>query len=312
VHHDQRADEPGADAPTGLVDVLQLVVLVQELDAESLGELLAEVVGGAGLQGALVAHHSLDGVAGQGAGELLRHALLAGDDRHRHLGLGKFLIYIQHAQGLFHSLLGRGMGGVPLLPEELRGAQEEPRAHLPAHDIGPLVDEDGQVTPGAYPLGVHGVDNGLGGRAHHQRLLQLFAAAVRDHGQLRGETLHVLGLFAQVAFRDQEGEIGIDMAGGLEAAVQRLLDVFPQGIAVRPDDHASFDRRVIGQLGLQDDVGVPARIIFTAGGDFLCHVPLLKLSPYASDGLDAMGERARRREGVTGPAPHPGPRTHRH
>ena len=51
--------------------------------------------------------------------------------------------------------------------------------------------------------------------------------------------------------------------------VQRLLNVLPQRPAVRPDDHAAAHRRVIGQLGFQNQLVVPLRKIFRARGKFL-------------------------------------------
>ena len=54
----------------------------------------------------------------------------------------------------------------------------------------------------------------------------------------------------------------------LEALVEQALDVLPDRVAVRPDDHAALDRRVVGQLGAADDVEIPARKIFGARRDF--------------------------------------------
>ena len=62
-----------------------------------------------------------------------------------------------------------------LLPEELGGAQEQPRAHLPADDVGPLVDQDRQIAIRLHPLGVHGADDRFAGGPHDQRLFQLAA-----------------------------------------------------------------------------------------------------------------------------------------
>ena len=49
----------------------RLVVLAGEGDVKGLGEAVAEVVAGAGLEGLAVVHHALDGVGRLGAGELL-------------------------------------------------------------------------------------------------------------------------------------------------------------------------------------------------------------------------------------------------
>jgi hypothetical protein len=98
------------------------------------------------------------------------------------------------------------VGGVALLPEELARAQEDPRAQLPAHHVGPLVEQQRQVAVAAHPLGHELADHGLAGGAHHDRLGELLAAAVGDHGQLRREALDVLGLAAQVALGMKSGK----------------------------------------------------------------------------------------------------------
>ena len=55
-------------------------------------------------------------------------------------------VHVEHAHRLLARLgLGR-VDRVALLPEELRRAQEEARAHLPPDDVRPLVDEDGQIA----------------------------------------------------------------------------------------------------------------------------------------------------------------------
>ena len=156
--------------------------------------------------------------------------------------------------------------GVPFLPEELGRAQERPRHLLPADDVGPLVDEDGQVAPRLDPLRVHRADDGFGRRPDDQPLLELLVAAVRDPRHLRREALDVLRLLHQQAFGNEQREVRVDVPGRLEAAVERLLDQLPDGVAVRPDHHAALDRRVVGQLGAADDVEVPAREVLATAG----------------------------------------------
>ncbi len=98
-----------------------------------------------------------------------------------------------------------------LLPEEFGGAQEEPRAHLPAHHIGPLVDLQRQVAVALDPAGKGVADDGFRGRPHDQRLFQLgvriglqlavdqLQPVMGDDRHLLGETLHVLGFLGEEA-----------------------------------------------------------------------------------------------------------------
>ena len=178
-------------------------------------------------------------------------------------------------------VLGR-VGGVALLPEELGGAEEEARAHFPAHHVGPLVHQQRQVAVALDPVLVGLPDDGLRRRADDELLLELgvrvhdhalavgivLEAVVGHHRTLLGEAFHVGRLLAQVAFRDEQREVRIDMAGVLEHAVQHVLHALPDGKAVGLDDHAALDVAVLGEVGLDDNLIVPLGIVLVAGGQF--------------------------------------------
>ena len=164
------------------------------------------------------------------------------------------------------------MGSVPLLPQELGGAQKQPRPHLPAHHVRPLVDEEGQVPVGADPFGVQVADDGLRGGAHYQWLLQLLPPSVGHHRELGRKTLDVFRLLPDEGVRDEQREVGVLVPGFLEPSVQGGLDVLPQGIAVGADDHAPPDRGVVGELGPPDDLGVPLGEVLAAWRYRVCHL----------------------------------------
>src|SRR6185437_2709462 len=71
------------------------------------------------------------------------------------------------------------------------------------------------------------------------------------------------------ALGDEEREVGVDVAGLLDAAVQVGLDRLPYGVAVGADDHAALHGAVVGHLGLQDHVEIPLREVLAAGRDLL-------------------------------------------
>ena len=87
------------------------------------------------------------------------------------------------------------------------------------------------------------------------------------HGTLFGETFHVLSLFREIAFWDEQGEVGILHTGCFEARIECLLDAFPDGIAVRLDHHTSAHRRLFGEISFHDKFVVPARIVHAAFGE---------------------------------------------
>ena len=285
VRHDHSADHAGAHAPRGGVAQPELAALRGVLDAEGPGEVRAHVVRRAGLQRPPVAHHRLDRVGPLGAGEPLARRLLARDHRHGGHVPGHLLVEIEREQGLPHGVRLIGVRGVTLLPQELGGAQEHPRPQLPADHVGPLVEQHRQVPVRADPLGHHLADDRLRGRPDDQRLLELLAAGVGDHRQLRRETLDVLGLALQVALRDQQREVGVDVTGLLDPPVDVGLQQLPHPVSVRADHHRAPDRAAVDQLGLEDDLVVP-------GGEVLA---LRGHSAFIVRHTQRIGDRARRR-----------------
>jgi hypothetical protein len=269
VGHDQRAHEPGGHAPRRIPDVVELARRGLEGDLEGTGEILPQVVAGARLQRLVVLHQGFAAVGPEGAREALAVGLAPGDDRHRHPLLHERAIHAEHPQRLFFGFGLGGMGRVPLLPQELGRPEEEPGAELPAHHVGPLVDQEREVAVALDPLGVHRVDDRFRRRPDDQRLLQLLPAAVRHHGGLGREAFHVLRLAREEALGNEERKVRVLVAGLLEHDVERALHLLPDGVAVGPDDHAAPDRAVVGQLGFHDQLVVPGAEVRGAGREGL-------------------------------------------
>ena len=266
VHHDNRPDKARGKAPGRGPAELQGAFAVEIADGEGLGEILAEIVRSARLQRFAVAHHGLDGVGLVGAGETLGRGLAAGDDRDRRFIHGEVGVDVEHLARFGFGFIERGVGGVALLPVKFQRAQKEFGTQFPAHHAVPLVDEHRQVAIGLNPLGVSVADDGFGRRTDHQRLFKLFAAADGDYGEFGRKAGDVRLLFFNEAFRNQKRKRGVHVAGGLEAFVERLLNVFPQRPPVRANDHAAAHRRVIGEFSLQDELVIPFREVFGARG----------------------------------------------
>ena len=161
------------------------------------------------------------------------------------------------------------MGGMAFLPEELGGAEKQARAHLPPHDIRPLIHQNGKVAVALHPLGEHRVDDRLGGGAKHQWLLELFATRVRDHGRFRRKAFHVLRFLLQERFRNEQRKIRILMARRLELVVERALHALPDPIAVGANDHAALHGRIVRQLAAQHHLVVPRAEVRGARREFL-------------------------------------------
>ena len=283
VAHDQRADQPRAHAPARGPHELFSTLAGLVLHFEGLGEVLTQVVARARLQRLVVLHHAFDGERLHRAGETLAGRLGAAHHRHRQNVFGEPAVALEHLEGFLAGLLGGGVGGVPLLPQEFGGAQEQARAHFPAHDVGPLVDQHRQIAVALDPLAVRIPDDRLAGGPDDQLFLQLrrrighhgdlavhldrLQARVRDDSAFLGEALHVLGFLGQEALRNEQREVGVDVAQLLEAVVQPALHHLPDAVAVGPDDHAAAHRAVFGQFGGLDHVQVPAGVVDAALGN---------------------------------------------
>ena len=269
VGHNDGADEPGRRAPAGLEGILQGIVPAGERHVIGAGELVAEEVAGAGLQGLVVLHHALDGIGGLGTGEFLLVGLAALHHGHGQRVFAHVGVAVQLLLRLGLGLGGRLVDGVALLPPELAAPQERAGGLLPADDGAPLVVQHGQLTVAVQHVAPVVAEHSLGRGAEGQTLLQLFAAAMGDPGYLRGEAGHQLTLLLQQALGNQHRHGHVHVAGLLELRVHVLLDILPNGIAVRSKDQKALDAGVVHQLRLQADIRIPLGEILLHGGDRL-------------------------------------------
>ena len=177
------------------------------------------------------------------------------------------------------------MGGVPLLPKEFCRPQEQARPHLPTHDVGPLVHQQGQIAVALDPVLVGVPNDGLGRRTHNQLFLQtsvrihdhpfsvgvVLQPVVGHHRALLGEAFHVGGFLAEVALGNEEREVRVHVSGVFEHAVKHVFHALPNGKPVRLDDHAPLHIAVLGEVRLHDEFVVPLAVIIVAGRQFAGH-----------------------------------------
>lgn len=273
---------PGGDAPGAGPRELLGVVPSGKTDVLRFGEVLAQEVGGARLDGLPVLHHGFYSVGLFRSGKAFRFRFFSrdgGDGEHVAL---EFLIHLVHGEGFFNGFLPRFMGGVAFLPQKFRSTQEDAGPHFPAHDVAPLVDFEGEVAVAGRPAREGCADNGfrrgaddegfreLPGRDHvcfsGGFILLGFQPVVGNYGAFRCKAFSMLGFLFQVGDGDEQGEVGIGVAGVLEALVQVLLDEFPDGVAPRLDDHAAAHFGVFRHVGSLDDLLVPLGEVLGAGG----------------------------------------------
>ena len=284
VGHDDAADNAGGHAPGGLEGVLLLVVLVGEGNIELTGKTVAEEVAGAGLKRLLIVHHALDGVGVHRTGKLLLVGLIAPDHRHGKIVLAKIRIHLKLVQGLLPGFLLGGVEGMAFLPQKLSASQKGAGGLFPAEHGAPLVIQHGQIAPGVYNMAPVVAEEGLGGGPDAQALGQLLAAAYSDPGALGGKALHMVLLLLEQALGDEHGHGDVLVSVTLEHSVQLMLNVFPDGVAVRAHNEAALDTGVVHQLSLGAHIGEPLGEIYLHVGDLFnflvfCHNLFLSFSP---------------------------------
>ena len=244
---------------------------------------------GAALQSLAVLHHCLDGIGVEGTSETLCLALDTLHHWNSHTFLGKLGIDFEHLLGTLLCLFACGMSCVALLPKELAGAQKQTSAHLPAHHVAPLVDQQGQVAIGMNPV-LEGVpDDGFGGRTDdeflfesgsgidHYAIVRLIGleAIVRHNGTLLCKAFDMLCLTGEEALGDEQGEVGILHASLLEHIVEGALHLLPDCVTVGLDDHTTANITLLSQVGFHHQFIVPFAIVLTPFCEeiqFFCHI----------------------------------------
>ena len=166
------------------------------------------------------------------------------------------------------------MNGVPFLPQKFPVAQERPGSLLPTQDAAPLIILHGKVPVGLKHMGKMLAEKGLRGRPDGIPFLQLVHTAMGDPRALRGKPFHMILLFLQKAFRNQQGHINIFNALFFEFLVQNILNILPDGIPVGAVNKHALDGRIVDQLCLGAHIGKPLGEIDLHIGDLL-HLFLL-------------------------------------
>ena len=265
--HDEPAHQSRGRTPRCRETQCGLTFFVLKVDVEGPGKVLAEFVRGRHLQRLAVAHHALTGHGVRRTRETLAGRLDTQVRRHRKHLLQEVVVHLEmdlHRVG--RRVGGIGVGGVSFLPEELRGAQEEPGAQFPPHDIRPLVEQQRQVAITLDPLGHEFANHRLGRGTHHDGLGEFFPPGVGHHRQFGTEALHVRGFLREITLGDEEREVRILRARPLDARIDLALHALPDGVAVGANHHRPAHGTIVGHLGLGHDVLVPLGKVFALGG----------------------------------------------
>src|SRR5215468_2474308 len=85
-----------------------------------------------------------------------------------------------------------------------------------------------------------------------------------DDGTFLGEPFYVLGLFGEIAERNEKWKIRVTMSGRAKHRVELMLHVLPNPITPGTNDHAAANITRLGQLGRPHHLLIPFRKIFVA------------------------------------------------
>ena len=245
--------------------ILQFVLFVCILNVECLRKSIAKVVARTGLQCLAVMHQRFDGVGSFCTGEFLFVCLSSFYNRDCQYLLAEICVHIQHLDSSFLSLFGCCMCRMSFLPQELSGAQERSCCFLPANNRTPLIIYFWQISVRLNVFCIKITEQGLRCRTHTQSLLKRFQTAVSYPCNLRCKSFHMIFLFLKKTFRNKHRKIYILYPSLLESSVQLMLNIFPDCITGRFDDHASFYAGVIYQLCFFHYIRIPLCEIFVHG-----------------------------------------------
>ena len=222
--HDQGPHKSGRDTPRACPYVIQDSFFVGKLYFEGLGKILPQEVRCTSLQSFSILHEGFYTISIISPSKAFTLSFMSTNHRDTHIFFYKGSIYIVHFLGFFHSFLTCGMGGMSFLPKKLSGTEEEASAHLPTHNICPLVNEQGKVTVGLYPVLIGVPNNGLTGGANNELFLQFclwiyhkfsflvrvcLEAIVRYYSTLFGKAFGIFFLRLEITFRDENRKISV-------------------------------------------------------------------------------------------------------
>jgi hypothetical protein len=102
------------------------------------------------------------------------------------------------------------VGSVALLPEELSCADKGGWVFkLPSDNVGPLVEQEGQITMAVDPLRKTRVHNGLRSGSDRNRFGKIGLTTFGDPCNFGGETFNVVFFFVQCGFSDEHWEVAV-------------------------------------------------------------------------------------------------------
>ena len=227
-------------------------VAAGKLNTGRLGKILSQKMAGTGLDRLTILDHGLNAQGADRSREPLIGRLLARQNRDSQMLTDKSFIHTQHLLRFSNGFLLGLVSRMAFLPEKFCRPQKQARTHFPTDNIGPLIDQNGQITITLHPAGIGRANNRLRRRPHHQRLCQQcrrrrpqlsvrssLQTMVGHHRTFLGKTLDVRRFLLEITQRNKQREIRILVARLLKQTVQLTLDILPQAVTPWLNHHAA-------------------------------------------------------------------------
>ena len=236
----------------------QLVISACELDTESLGKTVAEIVGSTCLKCLTIVHKCLDSIGSLSACELITVGLSALNYGHSQILLTEVSIAVEHTLCLFDSLLGRSfMDSMTLLPQEFSGTKERTGSLFPSYNAYPLVIQLGQVAVAVYDISIVLAEQSLGSRSYAESVLKLLASAVSYPCNFGSKALNVILFLLEKALGDKHRHTNILVTQCLETGIEYLLYVLPDSVAIGSYYHTALYACIRYEFCFSADIGIP-------------------------------------------------------
>ena len=248
VRHNDRTDQTSGNPPGRGVSSLQNALVAKVFYIKRRCKILSQIMGRTRLQTLTVVHHRFHRIRCDRARKFFLFRLSARQYGDCKTVFGKFFVNIEHRKRFFFRFRRGCMRGMTFLPQKFACTKERTSRLFPTHNVAPLINFQGQITIGLHPFCHHRTDNRFGRRTNCQRLGKLFPARMRYHRHFRRKTFHVLRFFRKITHRNKQGEVCVFHTTFLKTRIHLLLDIFPNCIAVWPNDHRALNGSVIHEF----------------------------------------------------------------
>src|SRR5438067_11655736 len=109
-------------------------------------------------------------------------------------------------------------------------------------------------------------NNGLTRRANCKWLFEFFAASTHHPGKFWSESFYMFRFSLDKTTWNEQWKVGIQYPSFFEAIIHKSLNILPDSIAIRSDDHAASYRRIICQRSFTHNLVIPlGKIIILIG-----------------------------------------------